>query len=133
MDVSIRIIRAKEFIYSTASGQLDLTRSKMILVQLANVNRPTHRDILLDLREASRELSELSATNVTELVSVMQDHRDSFAGKLAILLAPEASFERAASMELYANNRGFQVGVFMEFEAAIHWITIAQEITLPNA
>src|SRR5258708_2858711 len=131
MDVSIRIIQAKEFIHSTVSGQLDPTRSKMILVQLAYANRPlTHRDILLDLRESS---SELSDADVTLLVSVMLDHRDAFAGKLAILLAPEASFARAAFMELYAHNRGFQVGVFIEFEAAIYWLTIAQEITLPNA
>ena len=72
----------------------------------------------------------LSIADITMLVKLMINHRDSFRSKLAILTQPGSGLEVAKFMELYAGNRGFQVAAFDSFEAAILWLTIS--IAVPS-
>jgi hypothetical protein len=44
MDLTIRNTQAKDFIHSSTSGQLDLERSKAIVVKLAWADRPPTDD-----------------------------------------------------------------------------------------
>src|SRR3954454_13485833 len=111
MDLSIRVIRANEFLKTTATGELDLQRSKEILLKLAAVNKPpAQHDILLDVRPATG--TQMTLVDVAELVEVMLAHRDSFRNKLAILTNQDAPLTRANFMKLYADNRGLRVGAF---------------------
>jgi hypothetical protein len=73
--------------------------------------------MLIDIRQMT---GKLTITDVTELVNVMIEHRDSFRSKLAILAPPEATLEVARFMELYAGNRGFHVAAFRDFEEAMN-------------
>ncbi len=120
MDLNIRMIQAKEFLKTTPDGELNLETSKQALLELALKNStPVKRDILIDARGAT---SRLTITDATELVQVMIEHRDSFRSKVAMLTEPGQRFDNAKFMELYANNRGFRVGAFKDFEEAMNWL-----------
>ena len=127
MDLRIRVIRANEFLKTTATGQLDLSQSKEILLRLAAVNKPPARhDILLDIRGATG--TTMTLVDVAELVEVMLAHRESFRQKLAILASESAPLTRANFMKLYAHNRGLEVGAFKSFEEAINWLMQGEDV-----
>jgi hypothetical protein len=67
--------------------------------------------------------------DITELVDVMIERRESFRSKVAILTSPGHQFDNAKFMELYAGNRGFQVGAFSDFEEAMNWQMTSNELT----
>ncbi len=120
MDLDIRIIQHKDFLKTTPSGEIDLKESKRILLRLASLNKPpNNHDILLDLRATT---TSLTITSITELVTLMTDHRDSFRNKLAVLTVPGPRHELAEFMEVYAVNRGLRLAAFDNFEAAILWL-----------
>jgi len=125
MDLNIRIIHARDFLKTTPTFQVDLETSKQFFLKLARENAPPRRyDLLIDLRGAT---SELSLTEITEVVKVLIEHRDSFRLKIAILTTPGVKFENAKFAALYANNRGFQVAAFTDFEETIKWMMTSSE------
>lgn len=126
MDLDIRIIQQKEFLKTTSNGEIDLTKSKQVLLKLASLNKPpSKRDVLLDLRDTTNGLT---IFDITELVELMIQHRDSFRNKLAIITEPGAPHQFAAFMETYAVNRGFRVAAFDSFEAAILWLATSIDV-----
>jgi hypothetical protein len=127
MDLNIRVIRANEFLKTTATGELDLQQSKEILLRLAAINAPPAKyDILLDVRPATG--TQMTLVDIAELVDVMLAHHQSFQKKLAILTSQDAPLTRANFMKLYAGNRGLQVGAFKNFEEAINWLMESEEL-----
>jgi hypothetical protein len=130
MNLNIRLIHARDFLKTTSEGKLDLAASKQLLLKLASENASPHQyDMLIDVRRATRNMTLL---DITELVNVMIEHRESFCTKLAILPPPEETLELAKFMELYAGNRGFRVGAFRDFEDAMNWLTTSNEL-IPGA
>jgi hypothetical protein len=125
--LNIRLIHSRDFIRTTPEGDLDLAMSKEIILRLAVENaRPGQYDILIDIRGTTKRLSYFDVAN---LVQVMIDHRESFRSRLAILIEPGERFDDAKFMELYAGNRGFQVGAFNDFEEALDWLVTSSELT----
>jgi len=125
MDLNIRIIHARDFLKTTPTFQVDLETSKQFFLKLARENAPPRRyDLLIDLRGTT---GELSITEITEVVKVLIEHRDSFRLKIGILITPGVRFENAKFAALYANNRGFQVAAFTDFEETINWMTTSSE------
>ena len=126
MDLNIRVIHSQDFLKVTPTGEIDLEASKQALLKLAWENSaPRQYDILVDTRQT---IGHLTLTEITELVEIMIEHRDSFRSKLAILARPGLGFDHAKFMELYANNRGFQVEAFKEFEETINWLMGSPEL-----
>lgn len=127
MDLNIRVIHARDFLKMTSGGAADLETSKKSLLRLASENAaPRQYDILIDVRQMT---SYLTLTEISELVDMMVEHRNSFRSKLAILTLPGDGFNHAKFMELYANNRGFQVEAFKDFEETIDWLMASTELT----
>jgi hypothetical protein len=127
MDLNIRLIHSRDFIKLTPTGELDLKASKRLLLEIARENAsPGQYDILIDHRQAT---AHLSLTDVTELVQVMIEHRESFRSRLAILTRPEATLELAKFLVLYAGNRGFRVRAFRDFEDAMNWLMTSTDMT----
>ena len=121
MDVQLRVIRSADFLCTSHAGQLDLDRSKEILLAVAVANRPPNdRDILIDLRAARGEGIEMA--KVIELVKVMVDHLASFQRKLALLIPKDHPGERSRLMKQQATERGFKMDVFNDFEEAMNWL-----------
>lgn len=128
MNLNIRLIHSQDFLKTTPEGELDLAASKQLLLKLASENAaPGQYDILIDNRHITA--SSLTFTDITELVNVMIEHRESFRSQLAILSRPEATLEVAKFMELYAGNRGFEVGAFRDFEEAMNWLMTPANLT----
>lgn len=127
MNLNVHLIHARDFLKTTSEGELDLAASKQLLRQLASENASPHQyDMLIDVRRATRNMT---LWDITELVNVMIEHRESFCTKLAILPPPEETLELAKFMELYAGNRGFRVGAFRDFEEAMNWLMTSNELT----
>ena len=120
MDLNIRIIGARDFIKTTPTFQVDLETSKQFFLKLAQENAaPRQYDLLIDLR---RTTGNLSFPEIAEVVKLIIEHRDSFRSKIAILTTPGVKFENARFAALYANNRGFQVAAFTDFEETMNWL-----------
>ncbi len=120
MKASIKLVKTKDFISTTASGELNLEESKNVLNKLAALMMPDEEhDILIDIRVT---VSVLTLSDIYELVSEVGRHRSSFRNKIAILLADHHDFDKAAFLEMCAGNRGFSVNTFTEFEEAINWL-----------
>jgi hypothetical protein len=91
------------------------------LLSLAAANRPpADRDILLDLRSATA--ANLETAEIVALVRTMVDNLPSFQHKLALLIRADAPGYRAALLEHMADNRGFNVEIFKDFEQAMTWL-----------
>jgi hypothetical protein len=126
MDLNIRIIHHRDFLQTTPSGTIDLKASKQILLKVALANQPPNKyDVLLDIRGTT---SQVSIADVTELVRFMMGYRESFYNKIALLANPDSRFELAKFMEVYAQNRGFKIAAFDNFEEAIDWLSTATDL-----
>jgi hypothetical protein len=129
MDLNLRLIRAKDFLKTSPTGEHDLEMAKQLLLKIVRENgAPRLYDVLIDVRGAS---DHLSFTDITELVQVMIENRDSFRSKLAILTAPGHQLDNAKFMELYAGNRGFRVAAFEHFEEMLDWLA-ATSVEMPD-
>jgi hypothetical protein len=125
MDSNIRIIRARDFLKTTPTFKVDLETSKQFFLKLAQENAaPRQYDLLIDLR---RTTGNLSFPEIAEVVKLIIENRDSFRSKIAILTTPGIKFENAKFAALYANNRGFQVAAFTDFEETINWLMSSSE------
>ena len=125
MDINLRLIHAKDFLKASPIGEFDIDVAKQLLLKLAQENAaPRQYDVVIDVRGAS---DSLSLTDITLLVQVMIDNRDSFSSKLAILTVPGQRFDKAKFMELYAGNRGFSVAAFEYFEEALNWLALERD------
>ena len=126
MDLNFRIIQAKDFLIANPTGKFDFENAKRSLLKLALENAaPRQYDVLIDIRDAA--FDSLLFADIAALVQVMIDKRDSFRSKLAIVPSPGCQFDKAKFMELYAGNRGFQVGAFVDFEEALYWLVAPAE------
>lgn len=128
MDLNLRLIYAKDFLKTTPKGEIDLETSKQLILKFAREHAsPSQYDILVDTRQTTS--SRLTFFDRAELVNVMIEHRESFRSKVAVLTSHGLQFDHAKFMELYANNRGFQVGAFDDFEEAMNWLMTSNELT----
>src|SRR5262245_16997523 len=101
MDLNIRIIRARDFLKTTPTFEVDLETSKQFLLKLAQANAaPRQYDLLIDNRHTT---GHLSLAEITELTKVLIEHRDSFRSKIAVLATPGVKFDNAKFAALYAN------------------------------
>jgi hypothetical protein len=127
MDLNLRLIYAKDFLKMAPTGELDLDTSKRLILNLAREHAsPGQYDVLIDTRQTT---GKLTLFDIAEMVNVMIEHRGSFRSKVAVLTSHDYKFEHAKFMELYANNRGFQIGAFDDFEEAMNWLMTSNELT----
>ena len=125
--LKLQIIPARDFVKITPKGKLDLESSKKRLAKIASVISPlarTDSETLIDTREAK---SSMTATDIWQLASEFAEHRMTFRNKIAVLI-PQNGFDRANFFDLCAQNRGFEVGAFTDFEDAINWLTSFNEL-----
>jgi hypothetical protein len=125
MKADIKFVKTKDFIKTTASGQLSLEESKHVLTHLAALNSPDNlHDLLIDIRETT---SVLSLSDIYELVAEVGKQRQSFRSQIAILIGPQHDIDKARFLEMCASNRGFSVNVFTDFEESVNWLMCPDE------
>lgn len=85
MKAEIKFVKTRDFIKTTASGQLSLEQSKKVLTEIARLNTPDDlHDILVDIRDT---IPGLSLSDIYELVTEVGNHRQAFRKKLPYCLA----------------------------------------------
>ncbi len=120
MSTDIRIIHAHDFIKAVPEGQLDLEKSKKLLMEIASASAPlADYEIILDTRKAQ---TELSITDLWYLAAELSKLREAFFRKKTAILCPLEKFDHAGFFALCSKNRGFQVMAFTSFEDAIEWL-----------
>lgn len=125
--LKLQIIPARDFVKITSKGELDLESSKKRLTKIASVISPlalTDSEILIDTREAK---SKMTAADIWQITAEFAEHRMTFCNKIAILI-PQNGFDQTKFFDLCAQNRGFEVGAFTDFEDAINWLTSFTEL-----
>ena len=79
MPSDLRIIDAREFLQATPNGQLDLDRTKNVLLEIALASAPSNDyDIILDTRNAQ---SDLDVSDLWELAAELHRYRKAFSRK----------------------------------------------------
>ncbi len=120
MTAEVRIIRAQDFIKATPEGDLDLAKSRLLLLEIASA-KAVLQDyaVLLDTRRAK---SKLSAYELWYLASELQKVSDQFLRRTAII-CPHERFEMAKFFALSAAKQGFEMRAFISFEEAMEWLS----------
>ena len=120
MKAEVKIVRARDFLKTTASGELNLAGSKKLLAQIAELNETSDfHEILIDIRETT---SKMTLSDIYEIVNELTKYRKAFRKKVAILLGPNNDIDKASFLEMCAQNRGFLVKGVDNFEEAITWL-----------
>jgi hypothetical protein len=119
MPTNIRVIHAGDFIRATPEGELDLEKSKELLLGVASTAASlADYEILLDMRKAQ---GKMSLTDMWYLAAELSEHREAFSRRTAVL-CPLERFDLAGFFALCAENRGFRVGAFTSYEDAMEWL-----------
>ena len=121
MHYDFRLIRGRDFLRLDAQGHFDMLETRRMLLDVMwTCARSGVGRVLLDVRDAS---TNLTAAQVLGLASICQevspttdDH------KIAILNRPSDDLDRAAILADAAEEHGWNIGVFREFEPMFKWI-----------
>ena len=121
MELETEIIPASDFLRTTARGELDFPRAQALLKQA--VGGEAHESaesswIFARPFPAAR----LTPSQIWKLVQIFEEHPSLHWRRVALLLSSEAPGTKAELFQLCANNRGFRVEVFQDFEEALYWL-----------
>ena len=129
--LSFRIVRASEFLQTTARGTLDSAASRKLLLAIATSNDEAGRDVLIDLRGATDPGT--SYREVYALVSILQEHPGAFRRKVAVLDHVRPSLDKTQFFQASATDAGFHVRTFIAYEEAARWLQASEPIAPPEA
>jgi len=119
MPAQIKVIRANDFIRAKPTGELDLEASERLLAGIAEAAAALDDfEILVDTREAQ---GTMSATDLWFLADKLVHYRSTFARKTAVL-CPLEKFDRARFFAMCAENHGFNIQAFTDYEQAMEWL-----------
>jgi hypothetical protein len=122
MAIDVRIVQGRDFIRTTANGDLDVEVSKKLMERTAaEIKRTSIQHVLVDTRQAQ---ANWSTTTLYELATVYVRDPDLAHAKVAILTRHER-IDKARFMTLVANSKGAHAMAFEEFEDAIDWLVMA--------
>jgi hypothetical protein len=124
----IKVYKVKDFVRTTQTGNIDIKRSKEIVIDLANA-AGSHADhnILIDMRETS-----VSVSNIVDILEVAREFGSSvssFKNKIANIV-PE-DHERmviAHRFKACMDMQGFEYEIFNDYESAIEWLSETEDI-----
>ncbi len=120
MPTKIKIIKAKEFLEVTSDGIINITTSRQLLLDIAKAeNNPVDYELFVDFRDTQNQLS---IADLYELAAELYKHGNTFRKKVALLVLPGINFNSAQFFETCAQNRGFDINAFTDYEKAIRWI-----------
>ena len=127
MTAKIKVIRARDFLQITETGDMDLSSSLQILLDVADARRPpADFGILLDLRRAQWRLSTVEIYELAKSLAQLDNLRGA---KIAVLVLSGANFDAAQFFETCSVNIGGIIDCFTNFEDAIQWFFESLEIT----
>ena len=131
MATKIKIVTTKDFLEVTPGGVIDIDSSRRLLVEISrSEEKPVDYDLLIDFRDTTWNMSTFE---LYHLGSVLTDYGDTFRRKVAILVLPGVTFDKASFLETCSHNQGFQVDAFSDYESAIRWLLSSSTSSDTNA
>jgi len=124
----IKVYKVKDFVRTTQTGNIDIKRSKEIVIDLANA-AGSHADhnILIDMRETT-----VSVSNIVDILEVAREFGSSvssFKNKMANIVPDD--HERmviAHRFKACMDMQGFEYEIFNNYESAIEWLSETEDI-----
>ena len=122
MNVSIEIVKARDFLKTTARGELDLKKCKELLNKIVEkaIKHNKHH-ILIDIRGTSSP--KMGTIELYSLVGEMEKYKDVLNNKMVILDDDDENYNKVEFIEMCAKNRGFSINAVTDYEEAINWLT----------
>lgn len=122
MPYDIRVVRSCDFVRLDAQGHFDLEATRQVFSEIlwACLRSKLGR-VLLDVRDAAAELSAAqlgSVANVCRGLSTPPDEH-----RIAILTSPGQKLARASLLSQFAQDAGWNVAPFSDFEDAFEWLS----------
>jgi hypothetical protein len=128
----IKVYNVKDFVRKTQTGNIDLKRSKEMVIELANVaGSYVNHNILIDLRETT-----VSVSNILDILEVALEFGSSvssFKNKIANIVPDD--HERmvlAHRFKACMDMQGFEWEIFTDYESAIEWLSETEDIYQTN-
>jgi hypothetical protein len=122
MTIDVRVVQTKDFIRTTANGELDLNVSKDLMRRTAEEMKSTPiRRILLDSRQA---VASWTTSTLYEIAVVFTDD-PAFQNTRVAILTRRERIDNARFMTMVANGRGAQMMAFDDFEDALDWLALS--------
>ena len=119
MPGNVKIIRWREFIRARPDGQANLEAGERLLKEIAQAGEGLEKfEVLVDTRDLT---GHLSAPDLWTLCERLVRYRRTFAHRTAIL-CPLERFDHARFFALCAENHGFNMQAFSEYEDAMEWL-----------
>ena len=119
MPANVKVIQATEFIRATPEGHANIERAEELLKEIANAGAGLEDfHVLVDTRHVT---GALTAAELWYLADKLVHYRRTFANKTAIL-CPVEKFDHSRFFALCAENKGFNVEAFTDYEHAMEWL-----------
>jgi len=125
----IKVYKVKDFIRKTQTGNIDLNRSKQIVRELAKATGShTNHNILVDLRETTVSPA-ASIEDIMEVALEFGSYVSSFKNKIANIIPDDPErMEIASRFKACMDIQGFEYEVFTDYESAIEWLSLTEDI-----
>jgi hypothetical protein len=119
MPAAVKVIQARDFIRAEADGTFVIEDSLRMLGDIAAAAADLREhDVVVDVRQAD---SQLSAADLWTLALKLAEYRHMQLRKTAVL-CPLERFDKARFFALCAENQGFRIRAFTDYESAMEWI-----------
>jgi anti-anti-sigma regulatory factor len=121
MVLNVEIIKAGDFLKTTARGEFDLTKSKKLLHAIVTKARE-HKDhhLLIDIRGTTSP--HMGTIDLYNIVIEMEKHKDVLKNKIVVIDDDNETFNKMEFIEMCAKNRGFKINAVTDYEEAIQWL-----------
>lgn len=119
MPTNVKVISARDFIRAQPDGQADLAAAGRLLKEIAAAGAGLEEfEVLVDTRRVQGALSAVALWQVAEM---LVKFRRTFARRTAVL-CPVEKFDHTRFFALCAENRGFNIEAFTDYEDAMEWL-----------
>ena len=119
MPSTVKVIRSRDFVRARPDGNADIESAERLLKEIVEAGKGLDAfEVLVDTRDVS---GGLSAPDLWTLCEKLARYRETFAHRTAIL-CPIERFDHARFFALCAENRGFNIQAFSDYEAAMEWL-----------
>ena len=115
----VKVIHGRDFVRAQPAGDLHIEDSLRLLLDIAAAAaKLKEHDVVLDMRHVD---SHLSAADLWTLAHKLTEYREVFTRKTAVL-CPLERFDKARFFAMSAENHGFNIRAFTDYESAMEWI-----------
>ncbi len=124
MATKVKFIITRDFLDVRPDGNLGITASRKLLDDIAGAEHlPVEYELLIDLRDTQ---SRTSIFDVYQIEANPGLNGDAPERRVALLVRPGASFDRAGLFDAGSHDRGLSVNAFTDYEKATRW-ALSQE------